>query len=77
MNWNGLAPYIGAIAGALIILFDLTVVAAVLMRRSFGTLAQKSGINMFDTSGLVLLIGAVLTIIIVGFVLIWVALMIR
>ena len=73
-NWTALVPYIGAILGALIVLFALTVVAAILIRRSFSTLAQKSGTAMFATSGLLILIGAVLTIIVIGVILLWIAL---
>lgn len=73
-NWNALMPYIGAILRALFILFALTVLAAILIRRSLSTLAQKSGITMFATSGLMFLIGAVLTIIVIGVFLLWIAL---
>jgi uncharacterized membrane protein len=73
LNYEALAPYIAAMIGALVIMFALTVVAAFFIRKSLMTLAQNSGIAMFATSGLVLLIGAILTIILVGFVLLWVA----
>jgi uncharacterized membrane protein len=73
LNYDALAPYIAAIIGALVILFALTVLAAFFMRKSLGTLAQKSGTTMFATSGLILLIGAILTIVLVGFILMWVA----
>ncbi len=51
LNYNALAPYIAAIIGGLIILFALTVVAAFYIRRSFRTVAQRSGVAMFATSG--------------------------
>lgn len=73
LNYNALAPYIAAAGVALVILFALTVVAAFLLRKSLTTLAQRSMVPMFATSGLILLIGAVLTIILIGFVLLWVA----
>ena len=59
LNYNALAPYIAAIVGALVILFVITVVAAYLIRRSLKTLAKRSGVAMFATSGLILLIGAI------------------
>jgi hypothetical protein len=37
-------------------------------------LAQKSGTHMFATSGTLLLAGAIMTIILIGFLLIWIAL---
>ena len=73
-NWSALAPYVAAIAGALVALFIFIVVAAILLRRSLITLSEKSGIHMFATAGLLLLIGAALTVIIIGFLLMWVAL---
>lgn len=73
LNYNALAPFIAAMIGALIILFALTVVAAFFIRKSLRTLAQRSGITMFATSGLILLIGAILTIVLIGFILLWVA----
>ena len=73
LNYDALAPFIAAMIGALVILFALTVVAAFFIRKSLRTLAQRSGNAMFATSGLILLIGAILTIIFVGFILLWVA----
>jgi uncharacterized membrane protein len=73
LNYNTLAPYIAAMGVALIIVFVLTVVAAYFIRKSFKTMALRSGVAMFDTSGLLLFVGAILTIIFVGFILLWVA----
>ncbi len=73
LNYNILAPYFAAIIVALVILFAFTVAAAYFIRKSFITLAQKSGIAMFATSGLVLLIGAILIIILVGILVLWIA----
>ncbi|MEE9601039.1 MAG: DUF996 domain-containing protein [Thermoplasmata archaeon] len=66
-------PYIAAIVGSLVVLFVFIVVAAVFLRRSFTILSAKTGVNMFSTAGLLTLIGAVLTIIGVGFILLWFA----
>lgn len=73
-NWSAMAPYIGVAIGALVVFFALSVLAAVLIRRSLRTLAQKSGVAMFATCGTLLFVGAVLTIIVVGIVLLWIAL---
>jgi uncharacterized membrane protein len=73
LNYNALAPFFAAIVGALVVLFALMVIAAYFMRKSLRTLAQRSGTAMFATSGLILLIGAILTIILIGFILLWVA----
>jgi uncharacterized membrane protein len=73
-DWSALAPYVAEIVGALIILFVFVVVAAIFLRRSLNTLSEKSGTHMFATAGLLLLIGAALTVIVIGLFLMWVAL---
>lgn len=71
---NALLPYIGAVLGALLILFLCFVLGAFLVRRSLNELAEKSGTHLFATAGLLMLIGAVLTIIAIGLILMWVSL---
>ncbi|HVP16775.1 MAG TPA: DUF996 domain-containing protein [candidate division Zixibacteria bacterium] len=73
-DWSKLAPYIAAIVGALVILVVCLVIAAIFLRRSLNTVAEKSGTHMFATAGLLFLIGAALTIIGIGFLLIWISL---
>jgi uncharacterized membrane protein len=72
-DFNAIFTLIGGIIMGLVILFVFLIVAAFLYRRSLNTLAAKTGVGMFNTAGLILLIGAVLTIIVIGFILIWVA----
>lgn len=60
------------IAG-LVVMFIFFVVQAIFYRRSFTILSEMSGEKIFETAGLLLLIGAILTIIIVGLVLLLVA----
>ena len=36
--------------------------------------SEKTGVGLFGTTGLLILIGGVLTIIVIGFILLWVAL---
>ncbi|UCG36052.1 MAG: DUF996 domain-containing protein [Candidatus Bathyarchaeota archaeon] len=59
---------------SLVVLFVFAVIAAILYRKSLNLLAAKTGIGTFSTAGLLFLIGAVLTIILIGFLLIWVSL---
>lgn len=74
VTWNIIWPHIAAIIGTLVALFVFVVVAAIFLRRSLTTLSEKAGVGLFGTTGLLMLIGAVLTIIGVGFILLWVAL---
>ena len=74
MILDNLMAHVAALVGSLLILFIFVVVAAIFYRKSLTTLAEKTGVGLFGTAGLLLLIGAVLTIIVIGFLLIWVAL---
>ncbi len=67
--------FIGYIFLALVILFVFVVVSAVLMRKSLGLLKEKSGVGLFSSTGIVLLVGAVLTIIVFGIILIWISML--
>lgn len=66
-------PLIGSIIAALIVLFVIIVIASIFYRKSLNSLASKSGVGMFSTAGMVLLIGAILSIILIGFIVIWIA----
>lgn len=67
---------LGAVAG-LAIIWILLLVSAILVRRSYSSIAQKLGVGMFGTTGLMYLIGAALTIVIVGVIFLFVALVLN
>lgn len=73
-NWETFAPYIIVIALSLVMLFILFVVASTFLRRSFSLLGEKTGIHAFKTAGFLIFLGALLTIIAVGFLIMWIAL---
>jgi uncharacterized membrane protein len=73
MDLNNIMALLAPIVGALAVLFIFMILSAVFFRKSLTTLATKSGEKMFETAGLLWLIGAVLTIILLGFILIWIA----
>ncbi|NWF87648.1 DUF996 domain-containing protein [Candidatus Bathyarchaeota archaeon] len=62
-----------AILAGIVILFVLFIIAAIFLRKSLNLLSAKSGVGLFGTTGLLILIGAVLTIIAIGLLLIWIA----
>ena len=73
-NLDALLKIIGGILAAGIIVFIFAIVSAIFYRKSLGLLASKTGVGMFSTAGLLLLIGAVLTMALgLGFILIWIA----
>jgi uncharacterized membrane protein len=51
----------------------ITILSAVLYMRAFNKLGEKSGVHSFNTAGLLYLIGAALTIVLVGGLLVWIA----
>jgi uncharacterized membrane protein len=67
---------LGALAigfGALVVVFVFYLLMAINLKQAFSLLAQKSGEQSFNTAGTLLLWGAILTIIIVGFFLLFIA----
>jgi len=72
-NMDALFNIITGIVAAGIVVFIFAIVSAILYRKSLGLLASKTAVGMFSTAGLLLLIGAVLTIVLIGFILIWIA----
>jgi uncharacterized membrane protein len=64
---------LGLLLIAAIVLFVFYLLGALQFRKAYNTLAQKSGEHMFETAGTLLFIGAILTIIGVGILLVWVA----
>jgi uncharacterized membrane protein len=66
---------LGAAILAFVVLFIFAILTAFLYRRSLGLLRSQSGVGLFGTAGLLLLIGAVLTIVAIGFLLIWISLL--
>jgi uncharacterized membrane protein len=76
---SGFVPTVGfgigvaAFLGGLIVAFIFYILAATNLKRTFDTLAQKSGETSFTTAGNLLLWGSILTIILVGLLLILIA----
>ena len=51
----------------------IAIVAALFLRRSFNSISTSLGVGLFGTAGLLYFIGAILLIVVVGFVLIFIA----
>ncbi|MEM2917647.1 MAG: DUF996 domain-containing protein [Candidatus Bathyarchaeia archaeon] len=60
---------IGGLLVALAVAFIFLLLSAIFYRKSFTLISAKSGEKMFDTAGLLLLLGAILTIVLIGFIL--------
>ena len=70
---TALFPFIAGILVVFVILWVFAIIATFFMRRSFKQVSNKSTVGLFGTAGLLLLIGAFLTIVLIGFILIWIA----
>jgi len=64
---------LGAVFLVLVVVWVFAIVAAFFARRSLKTLSSKANVGLFSTGGLLLIIGAFLTIIFIGAIIIWVA----
>ncbi len=74
--FGGIAFGIGGLVGfflVLVVAFIFYILGAIYYRKAFDILAQKTGEGNFRTAGLLLFIGAILTIVIVGLVLLFIA----
>jgi uncharacterized membrane protein len=65
--------FFGGIIVALIVAFIFYLLTAIFYKKSFDILAEQTGEKIFGTAGLLLLIGAVLTIIIIGLLIMFIA----
>jgi len=75
LTFSDIIPFLTAALAVFVILFISTVVVAWFYRRSLSYLRDKSGMGLFGTAGTILLAGAVLTIIIIGYFIIWIDLL--
>jgi len=65
--------FVSSIILALVAMFIFYVLGALFFKKSFNVLSIKSGEKMFDTAGFWLFIGAILTIVFIGLILMLVA----
>jgi uncharacterized membrane protein len=74
ISLESIVPFIVGILTVLLVLWIFSIIAAFFARRSLGALSAKSGIGLFSTAGLIILIGAVLIVVFgIGLILIWIS----
>jgi uncharacterized membrane protein len=73
ITMSTVTPLIERLLLVFLILWIFTIIAAIFARRSLKTLSAKTGVGLFSTAALLLLIGAILTIVLIGFLLMWIA----
>jgi len=70
LDFSAIATLLGAILVGVLILFVVMIVAMYFLRKSMDQLSTKSGVSLFGTAGILMLIGAIIPI--VGYLLIWI-----
>jgi len=69
-DFSAIATLLGALVIGLIIFYVVLIISMYFFRKSMNQLSTKSGIGLFSTAGLLMLIGAVIPII--GLLIIWI-----
>jgi len=73
-SMDAIVPFLTGLFAALLILWVFAIIATYFVRRSLISLSAKSGVGLFSTAGLLMLIGAVLIIALgIGLLLIWIS----
>ena len=77
LSLDALWPFLTGIFIALVVLWVFAIISAYFARRSLTTLSARSGVGLFGTAGMLLLIGAVLIIAFgLGLILMWISVLI-
>lgn len=61
------------VLGGLLVVWIFLVISAVFLRRSYDTMSEKLGVGTFNTAAMLYLVGAALTIVLVGFLILLIA----
>ena len=69
-DFNAIISLLGALLVGLIIFYVVLIISMYFLRKSMNQLSTKSGIGLFGTAGILVLIGAVIPVI--GLLLIWI-----
>jgi len=70
--WSVFGSVVLTLVIALVVLCVFLVIAMFFFRRSLVQLSAKTNVDFFGTTGLLMLVGAILTIVLVGFLIIWI-----
>jgi uncharacterized membrane protein len=73
ITMSSIVSLLGGLLSVFVVLWIFVIIWAFFARRSLKMLATKSSVGLFSTAALLLLIGAVLTIVLIGFLLMWIA----
>ena len=75
--WNTIQPVLFGIIAGFLVFWIIVVIASLFIRKSFNLIAEKTGVKMFATAGLLFFIGVITTIVLVGILILIVAMIIE
>ena len=75
ITFSQISPYIGLFLLDYVLLFVFALTFALLYRKSMNHLSTKSGIGLFGATGTVMLVGGVLSIVLIGYLLLWIGML--
>ncbi len=70
---TAILPFVGTVLSILAIVWIFGIIASFFAWRSLKGLSSRSSVGLFSTAGILLLIGAFLTIVVIGLILMWIA----
>ena len=71
--WNSFGTIISGAIIALVVGWIVFILAAIYLKKSYNSIAEKTNVSLFRTTGTVYFIGAITTIILIGFVILFIA----
>ena len=69
-DFGTIAALLGALLIGLVILYVVMIISMIFFRKSMNQMSAKSGVGLFSTAGLLMLIGAIIPVI--GWLLLWI-----
>ncbi len=73
ITMSTVSPLLERLLVVFVVLWIFIIIAAFFARRSLKTLSAKTSVGLFSTAALLLFIGAILTIVLIGVLLMWIA----
>ncbi len=75
--WDTIQPLITGVIVTLVIFWILMIISVIFLRKSYDKIGEYTKVKWFSTTGLIFLIGAATTIIIIGFIILLIGMIIE
>lgn len=74
-DFSAFVPFLIGLAGAWVAAWIVSIISGFFARRALNIIGEKSGTGLFGTAGMVILIGAFLGVVVIGYILLWIGLL--